>query len=138
MLLLVVALGSLRGHDESGRTGRFWQLHISIMYPSGSWKKSWSTVIPPSSTTAVTYSIFISSSFCIMSFMSEHWNEMWLSFGFIAPFFVGRFSASSKCMPIPYLNNLKKKRKRKKKDLLVMGLTWLKRKQVAQPSGYQT
>jgi hypothetical protein len=33
---------------------------------------------------------------------------MWLSFGFIAPFFVGTLSDSSKCMPIPYLNNLNK------------------------------
>jgi len=90
-----------RGQEEIGSTGRFWQLHISIIYPSGSWKNSWSTLIPPSSTTAVTYSIFIASSFCIITFMSEHWNDIWFSFGLISLFFTGTFSDSNRWMPMP-------------------------------------
>lgn len=48
-----------REHDlatspTKGITGRLSQLHISIMNPSGSWKNSWSTWIPPSSTVART------------------------------------------------------------------------------------
>ena len=56
----------------SGITGRLSQLQISIMEPSGSWKKSWSTQIPPSSTLLCTYSIFISLSFFSTVAMLSH------------------------------------------------------------------
>ena len=57
-----------REHDRSispasGTTGRLSQLQISIMKPSGSWKKSWSTYTPPSSTLARIYFIPISCNF---------------------------------------------------------------------------
>uniref|UniRef100_A0A0A9DU59 Uncharacterized protein n=1 Tax=Arundo donax TaxID=35708 RepID=A0A0A9DU59_ARUDO len=45
-----------------GITGRLSQLHISIMKPSGSWKKIWSTLMPPSSTHRCTYGMPISFS----------------------------------------------------------------------------
>lgn len=55
-----------------GITGRLSQLHISIMNPSGSWKNSWSTWIPPSSTIARTYSIAMSFSFFSTASMLSH------------------------------------------------------------------
>jgi hypothetical protein len=46
------------------------------MYPSGSWKNTWSTLIPSSSTTAVTYLIPISCSFLLTRPTSVHyWKQ---------------------------------------------------------------
>lgn len=55
-----------------GTTGRVSQLQISIMDPSGSWKKSWSTTSPASSTLPLTNSIFISFSFFSTIVMLSH------------------------------------------------------------------
>jgi hypothetical protein len=46
----------------SGTTGRLSQLQTSIMKASGSWKKIWSTLMPPSSTQRCTYGMPISLS----------------------------------------------------------------------------
>lgn len=56
----------------SGITGKLSQLHISIMNPSGSWKNSWSTYIPPSSTFCFTYFISNSPSFFSTFLMLSH------------------------------------------------------------------
>lgn len=66
-----------REHDltispASGITGRLSQLHTSIMNPSGSWKNSCSTFIPPSSTIARTQSSPISFSFFSTAPMFSH------------------------------------------------------------------
>lgn len=70
-LLKLLSLG-LNGQEESGRIGMFSQLQSSIMYPSGSWKNTWSTRFPSSSTTAVTYFIPMSSSLLFTSPTSLH------------------------------------------------------------------
>jgi len=66
----------LNGQDDRGRIGMLSQLQISTMYPSGSWKNTWSTLIPSSSTTAVTYLIPISCSFLLTRPTSVHyWKQ---------------------------------------------------------------
>lgn len=62
----------LKEQEETGMIGIFSQLQSSIMYPSGSWKNTWSTLIPSSSTTAVTYLIPMSSSLLLTSPTSVH------------------------------------------------------------------
>lgn len=70
--LKLTRLHTRTGSPASGTTGRLSQLHISIMNPSGSWKKIWSTKIPPSSTVLFTYSMHISFNFFSTMFMLSH------------------------------------------------------------------
>lgn len=65
-------LRGLKEQEETGMIGIFSQLQSSIMYPSGSWKNTWSTLIPSSSTTAVTYLIPFSSNLFFTSSTSVH------------------------------------------------------------------
>jgi hypothetical protein len=58
----------------NGSTGNFSQSQISIINPSGSWKNSWSTMIPPSSTTRRVLLIFLSRRAFSTCTISSHCN----------------------------------------------------------------
>jgi len=97
----------LRGQADPAEpkysTGKLSQLQISIMKSSGSWKKSWSTEIPPSSTVRFTNLMFISTSLLSTTCMLSHWKDMWLSMGLISCFLgiAPGLGLCSKCIPIP-------------------------------------
>ncbi len=58
-----------------GSTGKFSQLQTSIICPSGSWKKSWSTSMSSSTTTHLTYFTPFSWSFCSTNNISSHYTN---------------------------------------------------------------
>lgn len=61
--------------SDKGTTGILSQLQISIIVLSGSWKNSWSTSIPFSSTLLLTYSISICWSLFSTAAILSHYNN---------------------------------------------------------------